>query len=1085
MATYTDASVGYGSNYTVDMKDPQYTDMYWWPGWTGEFYVGGYVLYISRTDRVNGMTVDKDWETLGDTETDYIAETDEENDLLYTGSVVFAKDGASINDISIERGLFMVNAPVGDNTDDQRWTTTVNGLDVNGEFAIVAAFADSTLKNVTVSNGAFYSSSENLVDLTVSDLGKVALFTGSTTHSLVIKGGFVQADAGAYIEEAIVVGGELTIDADAAVDTVEVRDGGILITTGSTSVTEGLIGKGGIIYVGGNANSSLMDFSFEAGARISIGSGVYSTERAIGLRFDSGVIVGYGFNNANLGYFVGNTYYSVSATESKNFVAVGETVQMHDGMNAYNLTIEDGGALYAEGGKIEGLNIQMNYAILDGKATASDVQLESPDLLDSHSTLQLDEEASVTKLRAYDDSLVKVFGKNKLTTVTLNDKSECYFGTESAAEMGIVTVNDASHVTILGSSIVKNMTLNSGVVEVAYNGKIENLMMNGGAVHSWDGNNTLVNINQYGGTIAVQGSVNGITVYEGGRLTQVGDPESSGRISNMTLKDGAWLAINNIATINGSFDPSKITVGYDFNSGYQVNGYESYKYIVSFYNQYFVNKNYTAKDMCISVGNSYVEICNGGKMINGDIENGCLTVEGGAVLSGKINLYGETYYMDDGYGYHEASGIHFLSDEAFVENATFNFVLGTNKQLEDYKSTDDMSLLGLNFDAWYGDGEEMFDLALTIDSDLKLGETYSMYLGSGFKMEDVDVYDKYGNALGTVRANQVLEAGGKRISLVNLNTTTNQIYERQWAVYVEATQRSGIEADIDGNGLADVLMSISRNTHPSYGATGAWLIQEDQGARWGNLSTLKKDAVILGIGTTDLSKDTDDIFVRDGNTVGAWITDANGGVSGWQSIMQLNNADVIGLGDFNGAGKTDLLLRTTSGDIGCYFTDGAKSGWNYFQSVGKEWEVSAVGDFNGDGRCDLALEHAAGFAGCWLTNANGSVSWSSLDNLNDGLKIVGAGDFNNDGTDDILLQKGNYFGAWIIKNGNATDWMGLGSSNGTVEQIEDFNGDGVDDIRLRTDRGDIGVLLVNGEDSMTWNYYGSVGSEWNTALAAL
>ena len=147
--------------------------------------------------------------------------------------------------------------------------------------------------------------------------------------------------------------------------------------------------------------------------------------------------------------------------------------------------------------------------------------------------------------------------------------------------------------------------------------------------------------------------------------------------------------------------------------------------------------------------------------------------------------------------------------------------------------------------------------------------------------------------------------------------------------------------------------------------------------------------------------------------------------------------------------------------------------------------VEAVVDGRSPGRCDLALEHATGFAGCWLTNANGSVSWSSLDNLNDGLKIVGAGDFNNDGTDDILLQKGNYFGAWIIKNGNATDWMGLGSSNGTVEQIEDFNGDGVDDIRLRTDRGDIGVLLVNGEDSLTWNYYGSVGSEWNTALAAL
>ena len=63
---------------------------------------------------------------------------------------------------------------------------------------------------------------------------------------------------------------------------------------------------------------------------------------------------------------------------------------------------------------------------------------------------------------------------------------------------------------------------------------------------------------------------------------------------------------------------------------------------------------------------------------------------------------------------------------------------------------------------------------------------------------------------------------------------------------------------------------------------------------------------------------------------------------------------------------------------------------------------------------------------------------------------------------------------------------GLGDlGNVTVEQIADFNGDGVDDLRIRTSAGDIGTNLVLGEDHLSWNYYGSVGSEWTTALAAL
>jgi hypothetical protein len=112
--------------------------------------------------------------------------------------------------------------------------------------------------------------------------------------------------------------------------------------------------------------------------------------------------------------------------------------------------------------------------------------------------------------------------------------------------------------------------------------------------------------------------------------------------------------------------------------------------------------------------------------------------------------------------------------------------------------------------------------------------------------------------------------------------------------------------------------------------------------------------------------------------------------------------------------------------------------------------------------------------------------WSDLDTLSDSFEIVGAGDFNGDGTDDVLLKSGSYYGAWLVNNGNAVGWFGIGDlGSATVEQIADFNADGIDDLRIRTEGGDLGAELVMGPDTLEWHYYGSVGNEWSTALAAL
>ncbi|MBQ7207805.1 MAG: hypothetical protein IJS01_08415 [Lentisphaeria bacterium] len=292
--------------------------------------------------------------------------------------------------------------------------------------------------------------------------------------------------------------------------------------------------------------------------------------------------------------------------------------------------------------------------------------------------------------------------------------------------------------------------------------------------------------------------------------------------------------------------------------------------------------------------------------------------------------------------------------------------------------------------------------------------------------------------------------------------------------------------DLDGDRRADVVMSIVEAGHGAEGATGAWLIQYDQTPVWGDLSQRNEGWEIFGIGATAPEKLTGDVYLKStGNVVGAWVTNESGQVAGWETVCTFDaDTQVLGLGDFNGDGQSDLLLRNVNGAVGCHLTDG--TGWHYFQSLGDEWQIAATGDLNGDGRSDVVLKHDAGFAGSWLTQSDCTMVWADLDTLPENFGIVGCGDFDGDGTDDVLLRTGDYYGAWLVDNGSAASWFGLGDlGNITVEQIADFDADGTDDLRIRTSAGDLGAQLVKGEDTLEWHYYGSVGSEWSTRLAAI
>lgn len=197
-------------------------------------------------------------------------------------------------------------------------------------------------------------------------------------------------------------------------------------------------------------------------------------------------------------------------------------------------------------------------------------------------------------------------------------------------------------------------------------------------------------------------------------------------------------------------------------------------------------------------------------------------------------------------------------------------------------------------------------------------------------------------------------------------------------------------------------------------------------------------------------------------------------------------------GDFDGDGKSDMIVRDSVGGLYLFSGDGA-GGWKPARAIGNGWNIFdsiiGPGDFNGDGNNDVLAREPGG--ALYLYPGNGAGGWLPRTAVGTGWNVMNAlvtpGDFNGDGNVDLLARDSN--GYLFVYTGNGAggwsrSWMiGVGwNALKYVGAAGDFNGDGFPDVYGVDQQGRLLTYYSDGRAGWKGSEAVGAGFGWFTAL---
>ncbi|WP_309076179.1 GH25 family lysozyme [Paenarthrobacter sp.] len=291
--------------------------------------------------------------------------------------------------------------------------------------------------------------------------------------------------------------------------------------------------------------------------------------------------------------------------------------------------------------------------------------------------------------------------------------------------------------------------------------------------------------------------------------------------------------------------------------------------------------------------------------------------------------------------------------------------------------------------------------------------------------------------------------------------------------------------DANGDGMADFVANDPAGAVYFYAGTAMKDLGYEAPRKIGNFGWEAFDALVgtqdfNGDGVADLlaRKPDGTLWFYPGTGTGTYGASRRVGDFGWETFNAL-----IGVGDFSGDGKPDLMARGKDGTLWLYPGTGTVNstsngysapirigdfGWNVFTAL------TGVGDYNGDGRNDVLGRMGDGslwlYAGTGRVDASntgyrgavrvGEFGWDIFD------RIIGPGDVNGDGKADLLARKPD--GTMWLYAGNgsgypgssrriSTEWMGFDA----ITAAYNLTADAIPD------------LVARRSDGSLWSFHGT------------